>query len=590
MWPHRIWIFLIFTFSCVTVNSENAPVSTIGTVSTFGTSAIVSVTALNFNNIGSFDLRISYDPTIALAQTVTGGSGLGGVLAFNVSVPGQINIAWYSIPGVTLAANAIYLSLSFLKVTSGVCGINFVDDGMSCNWTNGLDSLLNDVPAATYYIGGSVTFLSGNAPHTIIPANFGCQGSMVDVPVMVTDFNSIGKFTLKLNYDPNILTLNSWTNVSGFTGLNVVMPTSGILIITGNVQPSGLAITLSDSAVLVSIKFLYSGGTGSITWIDDGLSCSYFGAPPQFAPLNDIPQYTYYIPGSVSPAPVPLASGMISGPAGGNVCPLQTGVLFSVQPIAGAYFYNWSMPAGMTITNGLGTNAITAFVSAGAVSGNIYVAGVNACGDQGSSSPAFPLVVNSPPAITVQPVSPPAVEAGKGKPEFFVGVTGGFLSYQWQVLSQSWENISDGGVYSGTQTDTLTVLFPPLSMNGYHYRCIVSGFCEPAAYTDGTSVLTVTPVDGIGKQHNIRPGVTVFPNPVDESTKVYFSVPAKGKAHLELINISGELVAKDDMLFDRAGSFSCKFFNNISAFRMCYLLIYYEVGGSFYNESVKILW
>ena len=590
MWPHRNWIFLIFAFSCFTVNSENAPVSTIGTVSTFGASAIVSVTAQNFNNIGSFDLRINYDPTIALAQAVTGGAGLGGVLAFNVSVPGQINIAWYSIPGVTLPANAIYLSLSFSKVTSGVCGINFVDDGMSCNWTNGLDSLLNDVPAATYYIGGSVTFLSGNAPHTILPASFGCQGSMVDIPVRVTDFNSIGKFNLKLNYDPNIFTLNSWTNVSGFTGLNVIMPTSGILIITGNVQSSGSAITLIDSAVLVSIKFHYSGGNGSITWIDDGLSCSYFGAPPQFAPLNDIPQYTYYIPGSVSPAPVPLAAGIISGPAGGNVCPLQSGVVFSVPPIPGAVFYNWSLPVGTTITNGFGTNTITSFVSAGAVSGNIFVSGVNSCGEQGLSSPTFPLVVNTPPAITVQPVSPPAVEAGKGKPVFFVGTQGSFLNYQWQVLSQSWENISDGGVYTGTQTDTLTVLFPPLSMNGYHYRCHVSGLCEPPAYTDGTSLLTVTPVDGIGKQNSIRPWVTVFPNPVDESTKVYFSVPAKGKAHLELINIKGELVAKEDQVFDHAGSFSSKFFYNIGAFRWCYLFIYFEVGGSFYNESVKILW
>jgi len=51
--------------------------------------------------------------------------------------------------------------------------------------------------------------------------------------------------------------------------------------------------------------------------------------------------------------------------------------------------------------------------------------------------------------------------------------TASFASYQWQV-SQNGGNtftpVTDGGVYSGSATATLTITHPPLTMNGYQYR------------------------------------------------------------------------------------------------------------------------
>jgi len=81
---------------------------------------------------------------------------------------------------------------------------------------------------------------------------------------------------------------------------------------------------------------------------------------------------------------------------------------------------------------------------------------------------------------------------------FTVGVTAGTgpHTYQWQVsptgVAGPFTNIANGGVYSGATTATLTITAPPVTMNGYAYRVIVSGPC--AAKTSRVATLTVNPL------------------------------------------------------------------------------------------------
>lgn len=57
-------------------------------------------------------------------------------------------------------------------------------------------------------------------------------------------------------------------------------------------------------------------------------------------------------------------------------------------------------------------------------------------------------------------------------------------TYQWQVDPGSgFTDISDGPVYSGTNTITLTLTAPPTSMNNYKYRCLVNGSTFSNVYT-----------------------------------------------------------------------------------------------------------
>ncbi|NMB71878.1 MAG: hypothetical protein GYA22_07005, partial [Bacteroidales bacterium] len=80
--------------------------------------------------------------------------------------------------------------------------------------------------------------------------------------------------------------------------------------------------------------------------------------------------------------------------------------------------------------------------------------------------------------IITQPANPPPVCEGSGTLEMEVKAIGWNLSYLWQENTGSgWNDLSDGGVYSGTHTQKLTITNPPAAMNGYRYRVVVSGGC-----------------------------------------------------------------------------------------------------------------
>ena len=67
-------------------------------------------------------------------------------------------------------------------------------------------------------------------------------------------------------------------------------------------------------------------------------------------------------------------------------------------------------------------------------------------------------------------------------------------SYQWQESTDggtTWKNITDGGIYSGFTTDTLTLTVVRATHNGYQYRCVVSNMVQ-AGVESNAATLTVT--------------------------------------------------------------------------------------------------
>ncbi|MEI6900424.1 MAG: T9SS type A sorting domain-containing protein, partial [Bacteroidota bacterium] len=100
----------------------------------------------------------------------------------------------------------------------------------------------------------------------------------------------------------------------------------------------------------------------------------------------------------VDASPLPAAPGIITGSP--ELCAGTNGVAYSVLPVAFASSYQWTIPPGCTITSGAGTNNITIDFSPSATSGDIFVAGVNQCGE-GVLSPAYFVLVNPIPAPPV---------------------------------------------------------------------------------------------------------------------------------------------------------------------------------------------
>jgi subtilisin-like proprotein convertase family protein len=115
----------------------------------------------------------------------------------------------------------------------------------------------------------------------------------------------------------------------------------------------------------------------------------------------------------------------------------------------------------------------------------------------GCVSPArtVTVTVNNPITITTQPVN--AVVCTDKVTTFTVVAAGTSPSYQWQVSTDggnTWNLINNGGVYSGATTATLTITAPPVTMNGYQYRCAVAGANPcPTVFSAGR-LLTVNPL------------------------------------------------------------------------------------------------
>lgn len=124
----------------------------------------------------------------------------------------------------------------------------------------------------------------------------------------------------------------------------------------------------------------------------------------------------------------PAAAASIQLPSTGT-CIGATGLVFTTPQIAGANTYTWTVPAGMTITNGQGTASITASIT-GAVSGNMTVTSGNACGNAAAYSVA--LSVQTPDAgFTTSPTTFSTNNAGTLVPNTTAG------SHSWTMASGS---------------------------------------------------------------------------------------------------------------------------------------------------------
>ncbi len=293
-----LWILIGLTFQ--KINAQNAPISTIATVTGYCSTVTVPITATNFSNIGSCNLRITYDPAIATATSVTLGNPLMGVyLSSNLVTPGLITLGWFIWPGVTLPDNSVIFNIKFSRTGTGSTVITFVDNGNSCKWANGNSVNLTDTPYETYYHNGTLSFPLHTAPVTTAPAlNNKCRGTTIDVPVKVANFNCIGGISLLMQYNSSVLTYQSFTNTSGFPGLSVGGSIPGSVTVGGFIPVSTPGITLSDNSILVTFHFTYNGGSTNLNWVDDGSSCEY--TDEQYIALPQTPFSSYYSNGSVS--------------------------------------------------------------------------------------------------------------------------------------------------------------------------------------------------------------------------------------------------------------------------------------------------
>ncbi len=82
-----------------------------------------------------------------------------------------------------------------------------------------------------------------------------------------------------------------------------------------------------------------------------------------------------------------------------------------------------------------------------------------------------------------------------GTANFSVTTAGSLLTYGWEYRTTPggfWLNVTNGGVYSGATTSTLTITNAPQTMNGYQYRATIVGPCTAIDFSN-VATLTVGP-------------------------------------------------------------------------------------------------
>jgi gliding motility-associated-like protein/uncharacterized repeat protein (TIGR01451 family) len=310
-----ILCFLMVSGFTAGLFAQNAPVSTLGTISTSSATAVVPVTVNGFTDISACNLKVAYDVDIAILTGVTIGPDVNpsGNINVNTSVPGEVKIGWFGSVKATLPNGGIAFNLHFTRVGEGTSTLTFVDDDLSrsCQYyllgSDLSNVLLNDSPTATYYKNGSLTFRPATtAPLTTIPMREACIGETVSFPVVVKEFINIGAVSMEISYNPAVLTNPVFANTSNAIPLSYLNPSPGIIRVSGFTSVAN-GSTLADNAVLFTLSFSYLGGSSALSFVHTSeTTCQYSGPTPTYTERFDSPKPDFWKNGGVQCKGVPV--------------------------------------------------------------------------------------------------------------------------------------------------------------------------------------------------------------------------------------------------------------------------------------------
>ncbi len=206
-----------------------------------------------------------------------------------------------------------------------------------------------------------------------------------------------------------------------------------------------------------------------------------------------IDDLTIYGTSTCTPPPTPTSPTAAANPS----CVATT--LNTMVPTAGETWY-WQG----TNASGTSTASPTSSTYSVSVSGTYYVrAQDNSTFCWSTVSSSIVMVINSSPSISSHPANA-NVSVGSNA-TFTLTASGGGLTYQWQEdQGGGFVNISDGGIYSGCTTNTLTLSGVTLPMDTWEYQCIVTGACSPSI-TSNPGILSVV-TTSVGDYRTIASG------------------------------------------------------------------------------------
>jgi hypothetical protein len=140
--------------------------------------------------------------------------------------------------------------------------------------------------------------------------------------------------------------------------------------------------------------------------------------------------------------------------------------------------------------------------------------------------------------ISLQPVS--STTTVGSNTTFTVTTTTPHATFQWQQdAGTGFVNLSNSGIYSGVNTNNLTLTGVISTVNANHYRCLISNswFCND---TSTSSLLSVRSL-GIGGLNN-SDQIIIYPNPSNHNITIEF--PDNGFGNIQLENEMGQVLVQ----------------------------------------------
>lgn len=288
--------------------------------------------------------------------------------------------------------------------------------------------------------------ISSGANTNAVTVNYATTSASGNMSVYGKNLCGIGSyspaFTVTVNPLPAAAGAISGTATVCQGQKNVAYSIADIIDATGYVWqlPSGATIVSGQNTSSILVNYADTAKSGSITVY--GTNACGGGTPSASFPITV--------------NPIPGAAGIIAGPQA--ICEKQTSVVYSVPVIENATSYLWTLPSGVTVSGGEGTNSITVNIAVGASSGNITVKGVNDCGE-GIISAALPVTINALPGAAGTVAGTNLLCQMANGLVYSVASISNATSYVWSLPVGA-------HVASGDSTQSITVSYSDSALSG----------------------------------------------------------------------------------------------------------------------------
>ncbi len=364
--------------------------------------------------------------TVSPIATISGPSNVCKGTTFALTASSASSYTWTgaSVPGgqqnqqaITITANTAATLNFTVTVSNGTCGNSVVTKAVT----------VTDAPIANFTALPSLTVCAGNPVTFTNTSTYPCSTGGLGInqcncgSFLCNTTSNQGTFATYLwtfgdggtafylggspasNFSPSHTYTSAGTYVVSLNASGLINTCSNTKNLTITVLPATPALTVSPTTTICpgqSSTLTATGGT-TYTWTP-GATLNTINTGTVIASPTITTTYSVSSPGcsgnqtstvQVTVGGTPPAIGAISGTT--TICPNATGITYSVTNVASTS-YTWSVPAGASITSGVGTNAIT--VSFGSAAGTVSVFALGTCGSATAAitvslNPAFNLTV-----------------------------------------------------------------------------------------------------------------------------------------------------------------------------------------------------